>query len=76
MPTGFIDRGLQAFGGPFVGGEMILSKLDRIDFQIRRYLVEETFAGETAPRIARGAQIAGTQWDRLGEMPVDVMGDN
>ena len=76
MPTGFIDRGIQAFGGSFVGGEVILSKLYRIDFQIRRYLVEETFAGETTRRIARGPQIAGAQWDRLGKMPVDVMGDN
>ena len=76
MPAGFVGGGFQTFRRALIGRQMIQAKFDRIDFKIGSDLVEKSLTGETARYVARGAQIARAQGDRLGKMPVDVMREN
>src|SRR5439155_4546538 len=48
-------------------------ELDRIHAQRRGQFVDEAFAGETACRLSRRAQIAGPQRDRARRLPGQVL---
>jgi hypothetical protein len=43
---GLIDGGFEAFSPPLIAGEMIQSEFYRIDFQIRRDLIDRALKGQ------------------------------